>query len=90
MIKYLECLNYLTLRECIEKIQCLKTPEERHRRMLEIPEVHTDPKMNPNYESEEDAGGSDVKKQGLWDMLIFLQMIAFLFHLSSYRVVLSP
>nr|GMC67763.1 zinc finger CCCH domain-containing protein 44-like [Ipomoea batatas] len=51
------------LRECIEKLQCLKTPEERRRRMLEIPEVHTDPKMNPNYESEEDAGGSEDKKQ---------------------------
>ncbi|CAH9087121.1 unnamed protein product [Cuscuta epithymum] len=51
------------LRECIEKLQRLKTPEECHRRMLEIPEVHADPKMNPNYESEEDAGPSDEKKK---------------------------
>jgi hypothetical protein len=44
------------LRECVEKIQTLKTPEERQRRLREIPEVHSDPKMDPNYESEDNAG----------------------------------
>lgn len=42
------------LRECIEKLQLLTTPEERQRRLTEIPEVHADPKMNPDYESEDD------------------------------------
>ncbi|XP_015066244.1 zinc finger CCCH domain-containing protein 44-like [Solanum pennellii] len=44
------------LRECVEKLELLKTPEERHRRLLEIPEVHADPKMNPDYESGGDDG----------------------------------
>ncbi|KAK1423577.1 hypothetical protein QVD17_18881 [Tagetes erecta] len=49
-------LNFLTnrtYRECTEKIQLLKTPEERERRLKEIPNVHFDPKMNPDYESDD-------------------------------------
>ncbi|XP_076895356.1 zinc finger CCCH domain-containing protein 19-like [Bidens hawaiensis] len=41
------------LREYVEKLQLLKTPEERERRLREIPEVHSDPKMNPDYESDD-------------------------------------
>ncbi|KAG9132296.1 hypothetical protein Leryth_012967 [Lithospermum erythrorhizon] len=48
--------------ECVEKLQLLDTPEERQRRLSEIPEVHADPKMNPDYESEPDAGVSDQKQ----------------------------
>ncbi|KAJ9561840.1 hypothetical protein OSB04_007000 [Centaurea solstitialis] len=40
-------------RECVEKLQLLKTPEERERRLREIPEVHSDPKMNPDYETDD-------------------------------------
>ncbi|KAK6946323.1 GYF domain [Dillenia turbinata] len=43
-----------TLRVCVEKLQLLKTPEERERRLQETPEVHSDPKMDPSYESEEE------------------------------------
>ena len=39
-------------------------PEERQRRLLETPEVHADPNMDPSYASDEDAGESDDKKQG--------------------------
>lgn len=39
-------------------------PEERQRRLNEIPEVHADLKMNPNYESEEDAPRISDQKQG--------------------------
>lgn len=53
-----------TLRECVEKLQLLKTPEERQRRLEEIPEIHADPNMDPSYESEEDGGETDDKKQG--------------------------
>ncbi|KAM0839651.1 hypothetical protein ACQ4PT_060179 [Festuca glaucescens] len=42
------------LRECVEKLQLLNTPEERERRINEIPEVHVDPHMDPNYESAEE------------------------------------
>ncbi|KAK9286023.1 hypothetical protein L1049_025226 [Liquidambar formosana] len=49
--------------ECVEKLQLLNTPEERQRRIQEIPEVHDDPNMDPTYESEEDAGESDDKKK---------------------------
>ncbi|KAM3303579.1 zinc finger CCCH domain-containing protein 19 isoform X1 [Capsicum chacoense] len=41
------------LRECVEKLQLLKTPDERHRRLEEVPEIHADPKMDPSYESED-------------------------------------
>ncbi|XP_040383977.1 zinc finger CCCH domain-containing protein 19-like isoform X2 [Oryza brachyantha] len=42
------------LRECVEKLQLLSTPEERARMINEDPEVHVDPCMDPNYESEEE------------------------------------
>ena len=48
----------------MEKLQLLDLPEERQRRLQEIPEVHTDPKMDPNYESEGNA--LEDKKQGLY------------------------
>ncbi|KAK4346905.1 hypothetical protein RND71_033244 [Anisodus tanguticus] len=51
------------LRECIEKLELMKTPEERHRRLLEIPEVHADPKMNPDYESEGGDGENNDKRK---------------------------
>ncbi|CAN4083379.1 unnamed protein product [Withania somnifera] len=51
------------LRECIEKLELLNTPQERHRRLLEVPEVHADPKMNPDYESEGGGGEQRDKKK---------------------------
>ncbi|XP_027356341.1 zinc finger CCCH domain-containing protein 19 [Abrus precatorius] len=51
------------LRECVEKLQLLKTPEERQRRLEEIPEIHVDPNMDPSYESEEDEDEMDDKRQ---------------------------
>ncbi|XP_044508158.1 zinc finger CCCH domain-containing protein 19-like isoform X2 [Mangifera indica] len=51
------------LRECVEKLQLLKTPEERQRRLEDIPEIHSDPKMDPSYESDEDVGETDDKRQ---------------------------
>ncbi|KAG7968020.1 hypothetical protein I3843_08G129400 [Carya illinoinensis] len=52
-------------RECMERIQLLSSPEERQRRLLEIIEVHIDPKMDPSYESEDNVGELDEKKQGI-------------------------
>ncbi|KAF2301934.1 hypothetical protein GH714_030536 [Hevea brasiliensis] len=52
-----------TLRECVEKLQLLKSPMERQRRLEEIPEIHADPNMDPSYESEEDEGQTDGKRQ---------------------------
>ncbi|XP_073129198.1 zinc finger CCCH domain-containing protein 44-like isoform X2 [Henckelia pumila] len=37
----------------------LKSPEERQRRIAEVPVVHDDPKMSPAYESEEDVRSAD-------------------------------
>ncbi|KAK9164291.1 hypothetical protein Syun_005193 [Stephania yunnanensis] len=51
------------LRECVEKLELLNKTEERQRRLQEIPEVHDDPNMDPNHESEEDEGEQDDKKQ---------------------------
>lgn len=52
---------YYTLRECVEKLRLLDTPEEKARRINEVPEVHVDPHMAPNYESAEEQ---DYKKAG--------------------------
>ncbi|OVA12883.1 SWIB/MDM2 domain [Macleaya cordata] len=49
--------------ECVEKLQLLNTPEERFRRLQEIPEVHTDPNMDPSYESEEEEAEPDDKRR---------------------------
>jgi hypothetical protein len=48
----------------VEKLEILKSPEERQRRLLEIPYVHTDLNINSSYESEEDAGVSHKKILG--------------------------
>ncbi|GER35096.1 zinc finger CCCH domain-containing protein [Striga asiatica] len=50
------------LRAHVNKLQLLKSPEERNRRISEIPEVHADPTMNPDYESEEDARSDNISK----------------------------
>ncbi|TKW16723.1 hypothetical protein SEVIR_5G318100v4 [Setaria viridis] len=42
------------LRECVEKLKLLSTPEERARRLNEEPEIHADPAMDPDYESPEE------------------------------------
>ncbi|CAO2178298.1 unnamed protein product [Urochloa humidicola] len=42
------------LRECVEKLKLLNTPEERARRLNEEPEIHADPAMDPDYESPEE------------------------------------
>ncbi|KAL1199725.1 Zinc finger CCCH domain-containing protein 44 [Cardamine amara subsp. amara] len=44
------------LRECVEKLDLLKSSEERQRLLQEVPEVHTDPSMDPSHASSEDAG----------------------------------
>ncbi|KAL0333005.1 UNVERIFIED_CONTAM: Zinc finger CCCH domain-containing protein 19 [Sesamum calycinum] len=50
-------LNHLRDRasEKGHKLQLLKSPEEHQRRLSEVPEIHADPKMSPDYESEQDA-----------------------------------
>ncbi|KAJ9540829.1 hypothetical protein OSB04_027335 [Centaurea solstitialis] len=56
----------------LTKLQLLKTPEERERRLQEIPEVHSDPKMNPDYESDDteeyfnNEHGEHVKPKYPW------------------------
>lgn len=53
-----------TLRECVEKLQILKTPEERARRLEDLPVIHDDPTMDPKHVSEDDTDEDD-KKQGI-------------------------
>ncbi|KAL2240146.1 UNVERIFIED_CONTAM: Zinc finger CCCH domain-containing protein 44, partial [Sesamum indicum] len=48
-------LTLFTLREYADKLQLLKSPEEHQRRLSEVPEIHADRKMSPDYESEEDV-----------------------------------
>ncbi|XP_056852759.1 zinc finger CCCH domain-containing protein 44 isoform X1 [Raphanus sativus] len=43
------------LRECLEKLGLLESPEHRQRLLQEVPEVHTDPSMDPSHPSAEDA-----------------------------------
>ncbi|XP_059647605.1 zinc finger CCCH domain-containing protein 19-like [Cornus florida] len=54
------------LRECVEKLQLLKTPKERRRRLEEIPEIHADPNMDPSHESEEEKEVSEDNRQGVF------------------------
>ncbi|PIN07649.1 RNA polymerase I transcription factor UAF [Handroanthus impetiginosus] len=51
------------LRECVEKLQLLKTPEERRRRLEEIPEIHADPKMDPSYESDDNDSETEDNRR---------------------------
>ncbi|CDY16316.1 BnaC01g23510D [Brassica napus] len=39
-----------------QKLGLLESPEERQRLLQEVPEVHTDPSMDPSHASAEDAG----------------------------------
>lgn len=50
------------LRECVEKLELLNTPEERLRRLQELPEVHADPNMDPSYISDEEEDVDDTKQ----------------------------
>ncbi|XP_058109514.1 zinc finger CCCH domain-containing protein 19 [Magnolia sinica] len=47
------------LRDSLDKIQLLSTPEERSRRLEELPEVHADPSLGPSFESDKDHGDQD-------------------------------
>ncbi|MQL94019.1 hypothetical protein Taro_026667 [Colocasia esculenta] len=38
-------------------LQLLNSPEERSRRLTDVPEIHADPNMDPNYESAEEESG---------------------------------
>ncbi|XP_019709230.1 uncharacterized protein [Elaeis guineensis] len=49
------------LRECVERLQLLSTPEERMRRLNEVPEIHADPHMDPDYESAEEEEADDKR-----------------------------
>ncbi|GAB2279482.1 hypothetical protein Dimus_014121 [Dionaea muscipula] len=51
------------LRECVEKLKLLNKPEERQRRTHAIPEVHVDPRMDPDHVSDEDTGQLNIKKE---------------------------
>ncbi|OEL26849.1 Zinc finger CCCH domain-containing protein 44 [Dichanthelium oligosanthes] len=67
---------FLVAIECVEKLQLLDTPEEKARRINEVPEVHVDSRMAPNYESAEEQNykkavdwtinrnGSDLGRKG--------------------------
>ncbi|XP_068343191.1 zinc finger CCCH domain-containing protein 44-like isoform X2 [Pyrus communis] len=50
------------LRQCVDKLQLLNSPEEHLRRLREIPEVRSDPSMDPSCESEGSAGAFDKKQ----------------------------
>jgi hypothetical protein len=43
-------------------LQLLNTPEERARKINEVPEVHVDPRMAPDYESAEEQS---LKRAGI-------------------------
>ncbi|KAL0378355.1 UNVERIFIED_CONTAM: Zinc finger CCCH domain-containing protein 44 [Sesamum radiatum] len=67
-------LNHLRDRasEKGHKLQLLKSPEELHRRLSELPEIHADPKMSPDYESEEDARSGENSTKGKEEQFIHM------------------
>ncbi|KAK4262097.1 hypothetical protein QN277_027703 [Acacia crassicarpa] len=48
---------------CGEKLQFLNSPEERQRRLDEIPKVYPDPNLDSMFDSDEDAEKSGERKQ---------------------------
>jgi hypothetical protein len=50
----------------------LNTPEERLRRLREVPEIHADPTMDPDYESAEEVEPEYVRKG---TVEIFFEMV---------------
>ncbi|KAB2057765.1 hypothetical protein ES319_A11G189700v1 [Gossypium barbadense] len=50
-------------RECIEKLQLLNSPDERQRRLQEIPDIHCDPDMNQHCKSLKVAVELNKKKE---------------------------
>ena len=74
-----------TLRECVEKLQILKTPEERQRRLEEIPEIHVDPNMDPSYESEDE--GEDDKRQGPFFLVKFFHVLSYISYLIFSLII---
>ncbi|KAL9265452.1 Zinc finger CCCH domain-containing protein [Drosera capensis] len=44
----------------VEKLQRIKAPEERQRRLNEIPVVHADPKMDPSYDSDDESETEEI------------------------------
>lgn len=64
----------------MEKLELLKSPDEQQRRLLEIPNIHTDPNMDPSYESEADDGGSDGKKQGPEQCLVDVEQFVIIIY----------
>ncbi|KAL3844696.1 hypothetical protein ACJIZ3_002099 [Penstemon smallii] len=59
-------LTFYTHREYLHKLELLKSPEERQRRISEVPEIHVDPKMSPDYDSVEDDRSDDNSKKGAY------------------------
>ncbi|XP_044498097.1 zinc finger CCCH domain-containing protein 44-like [Mangifera indica] len=44
------------LRECVEKLELLDSPDNHNRRLLGVVVIHIDPDMDPSCESEDDVG----------------------------------
>lgn len=61
------------LRECVEKLQLLSSPEEKERQLNAPLEINTDPHMDPNYESDNeefltnDSQGNTAETQSPWE-----------------------
>lgn len=57
------------LRECVEKLQLLSSPDERARKLEETPDVIADPNVDPGYDSDEDktADNNQGAQSNQWD-----------------------
>lgn len=69
----------------MEKINLLNTPDERERRLNKIPQIHSDPKMNPDYESD-DTEEYFNKEHGLF---ISLSPYIFYIRLCKYFYIID-
>lgn len=71
----------------MEKLQLLNLPEERERRLREIPEVYSDPNLDSMFESDEEDAKSDERKQGKNHMLMGVVFTIVLTHLDNILVM---
>lgn len=60
----------------MEKLQLLSSPEERQRRVNELPEIHVDLSMDPIYEAKSDSSLPGQKSK-ISDISWFYELLIF-------------
>lgn len=60
----------------MEKLQLLSSPEERQRRLNELPEIHFDLSMDPMYEAKSYSSLPGQKRK-IYNVFCFYELLIF-------------